>query len=54
MVSVTAYSTVLYALLAVKITVFYSSSSMQSMRSTGSQIKIQGVKMGRIRVGFRD
>jgi len=28
---------------------------MQDMRSTGrSQIKIQGVEMGRIRVGFRD
>jgi len=32
-----------------------SSTSMQYMRSMGrSQIKIQGVEMGRIRVGFRD
>jgi len=32
-----------------------SSTSMQYMRSKGrSRIKIQGVEMGRIRVGFRD
>jgi len=32
-----------------------SSTSMQNMKSTGrSRIMIQGVEMGRIRVGFRD
>jgi len=35
--------------------VFLSSTSMQYMRSMGwSRIKIKGVELGRIRVGFRD